>query len=106
MRTIMEVGECIAKKRNEEGLTQEMLAEKIGCEANTLSRWECGTTTMKIDSLQNIACALDVSADYLLGIEGKQDKLSDLVVGLTESQRLIVESTISSLIKALKSQQN
>lgn len=55
MRTVLEIGECIAAERNSRGFTQEMLAEKIGCETNTLSRWECGAITMKIDSLQKIA---------------------------------------------------
>lgn len=103
MRTVLEIGECIAAERNSRGFTQEMLAEKIGCETNTLSRWECGTTTMKIDSLQKIACALDVSTDYLLGISRKENVFPDSLYGLDDAQREIVETTMCSLIQALKS---
>lgn len=108
MRTVLEIGECIAAERNSRGFTQEMLAEKIGCETNTLSRWECGAITMKIDSLQKIACALDVSTDYLLGISRKENVFPDSLYGLDDAQRdcrnndVLVDSSSKSSSELMK----
>lgn len=36
------MGKFIARARNQVGLTQKELAEKIGVSDKTVSKWECG----------------------------------------------------------------
>ena len=64
-------------------LTQEELAVKIGTDVKQVSRWESGKFAPNIETLVVIAQALNVSADYLLGLTDnpsphmKIDNLSD-----------------------------
>jgi len=53
--------------RKEKRLTQEELAEKADISRVMVSRYETGTVIPTVDVLINIADALDVSIDYLLG---------------------------------------
>ena len=51
------------------GLKQEELAERMGhvCVPSMISNYETGTRTPGARNLLDLADALDVSADYLLG---------------------------------------
>ena len=55
------------------GLTQRELAEKVGCTEVSMSRYISGDRTPKGPIIANIASALHVSADYLLGQESAED---------------------------------
>ena len=61
-----ELGNKIALKRKELGLTQIEFAEKLNVTRQTVSRWEAGTVLPDIDKISDIASLLDVSCDYLL----------------------------------------
>ena len=52
----------------ERGLTQRMLATLIGTTEQSVSRWAKGNRTPNADMLYRMCKALDVSADYLLGL--------------------------------------
>lgn len=54
-------------RREEMGLTQEELANKLGCKQQTVAAWETGMNKPNTDALTILADALDCSADYLLG---------------------------------------
>lgn len=54
--------------REELGLSQEELAEKIGITRQSLSLYEKSKRTINIDILLRISKVLKVSADYLLGV--------------------------------------
>lgn len=54
--------------REELGLSQEELAEKIGITRQSLSLYEKSKRTINIDILLRISRVLKVSADYLLGV--------------------------------------
>lgn len=63
------VKERIRKKRKELGLTQRDLADKISVSPQVISNWERGyTPEIGNDDLLNLAKALNVSTDYLLGL--------------------------------------
>lgn len=55
------------------GLNQKQLAEKIGVTPQSISYYCNGARLPDVDILRLLANCLDVSADYLLGIERKND---------------------------------
>ena len=60
------LGEKIAKKRKDLGMTQNDFADKLMVTRQTISRWEAGTVLPDIDKISDIANLLNVSCDYLL----------------------------------------
>ena len=63
------LGERIAEKRKESGLTQAQLAEKINVKREIINYWENGSRDIKAGSIVLLAKVLGVSTDFLLGIE-------------------------------------
>ncbi|MBQ1716041.1 MAG: helix-turn-helix transcriptional regulator [Firmicutes bacterium] len=61
-----DLGNKIARKRKDIGLTQIEFAEKLNVTRQTVSRWEAGTVMPDIDKISDIAEILEVSCDYLL----------------------------------------
>ena len=61
-----ELGNKIARKRKELGLTQIEFAERLSVTRQTVSRWEAGSVMPDIDKIADIAAILGVSCDYLL----------------------------------------
>lgn len=59
------LGKRIREERLKKGLTQEQLAEKVDISLNFMSLIENGKN-MSVQTLVNLANALDVSIDYLL----------------------------------------
>jgi len=60
------IGKNIQKLRNEIGLTQAQLAEKVDFSANHISRIEIGASAMSLESLISLSNALNTTPDYLL----------------------------------------
>ena len=63
------LGIRIKKARKQEGLTQEQLAEVIGVSRSAISKWESGDMEPTINNLAGLARVLNVSTDYLLGLD-------------------------------------
>ena len=61
-----ELGNKIAKKRKDLGMTQIDFADKLSVTRQTVSRWESGAVMPDIDKIGDIASILGVSCDYLL----------------------------------------
>lgn len=61
----MWIGENIKKLRDERKLTQQQLADSLGVTFQTVSKWECNTTTPDIAMLPEIAEFFDVTIDEL-----------------------------------------
>ena len=61
-----ELGNKIAKKRKDLGMTQQEFADRLSVTRQTVSRWEAGTVMPDIDKMQDIANTLNTSCDYLL----------------------------------------
>ena len=68
-----ELGNKIARKRKELGLTQIEFAERLSVTRQTVSRWEAGTVLPDIDKIADIASILGVSCDYLLKDEVEEE---------------------------------
>ena len=69
----MTIGERIKLKREELGLTQRALSEKLYVKRETVNQWESGTRQIKGDDIARLADALDTTCDYILrGVETEQ----------------------------------
>ena len=86
----MNVGDLIKKTRMEKGLTQEMLAEKVGVKKSAVAKWENGRVSeIKRSNLKNLADALGLNPNELLDEhETKQPTIDD---GLTEAQMKLID---------------
>ena len=71
-----EMGNKIAGKRKDLGMTQMEFAEALSVTRQTVSRWEAGTVLPDIEKIGDIASILGVSCDYLLKdeVEAEQGK--------------------------------
>lgn len=61
----MTTGQLIKTARKKAGMTQQDLADKLGIPFQSISQWERDMRNPKIDTLQRIAEALQVSLDEL-----------------------------------------
>lgn len=67
---VKDVGRRIYEARKAAGLTMTELGDRIGVQASTIKRYEDGEfKRVGMDSLVNIANALDVEITYLIGFE-------------------------------------
>lgn len=62
------IGERIRALREQKGLTQGQLAEIIGNDGNTISRWERNKIGVGNKYIAKLADALDTSIPYLMGL--------------------------------------
>lgn len=71
---MVEFGEKLKKVKEEQGLTQQSLAERLYVTRQAVSRWECGARYPDLLTAKKIATILNVSLDELLsGEELKQN---------------------------------
>lgn len=62
------IADRIREARKEAGHTQTSLAELLNINYKNISRWESGEYIPEAESIAELAKALNVSADYLLGL--------------------------------------
>jgi transcriptional regulator with XRE-family HTH domain len=62
------IGDRIKEARKNAQHTQNSLAELINTHPKNISRWEAGEYTPEAETVGILAKALNVSADYLLGL--------------------------------------
>lgn len=58
--------------REDMDLTQQSLANYLGCNQTTYSRYETGETNVPIDILKKLAIYYDVSIDYITGLTNEK----------------------------------
>ena len=64
----------LREKRKREGFTQKQLEERSGVPQNTISRIEIGSVQeISTRTLVALARALNVTTDYLLGLEDSEE---------------------------------
>lgn len=63
------IGSLIRKKRIEKGLTQAQLADIVGTDEYYISKIETGKRKPGRKYLPSIANALEISSDYLFGLD-------------------------------------
>ena len=75
MIVLEQLGARIAQLRRDQGLTQEMLAQRMGVSPQAVSKWERGLACPNPVWLDDLADVLGTSIDSLL--TGKQQKEKD-----------------------------
>lgn len=71
----MTIGERIKERRLQIGIEQQKLAKLVGLKKTTISQIESNRSNPSIESLRNIADALNCSTDYLL--KGETGKIGE-----------------------------
>ncbi len=70
------IGKRLKEVRKTKGLTQADVAELVGVSVSSIKKWELDLIDPNSDKLIALALALNVSTDYLFGV----DTAPDLVV--------------------------
>ena len=71
----VEFGEKVKQVREERGMTQQTLAEKLYVTRQAVSRWECGARHPDLLTAKKIARILDVTLDELLSGEELRENI-------------------------------
>ena len=78
----MQLGEKIRQRRVQLGLSQHELAQRTGIPQSRISELESGTRSqMSLKNLRNMARALQISADDLLGTWEDEEEPVQMGVG-------------------------
>lgn len=88
-----EFGEQLKKAREEKGMTQQTLAEKVYVTRQTVSRWESGSRYPDLLTLRKLSSVLGMSADELLS--------NDYLPKVVEKTPVIEKPIVNNLIIAL-----
>lgn len=70
------VAKSIILARNESGLTQEQLAEKVGVPRTTIANWETGKFSPSNKNVELLSKLFDKPTFYFLAIDDEEGKLS------------------------------
>ena len=101
----MTLGQRIAQKRKELGLSQESLGEELGVSRLSIYNWECDTTLPEIDKLIALSRRFGVSVGWLLGVEETEEKApvsqpAEESGDLSEAQLKMVEEIVGRYLAA------
>ena len=101
------IGDNIANKRRELGMTQMALAERLGIGQDALSRMEMGTISPKIARLRDFAITLECSVMSLFreqhnDINVHLAELGELLLPLKQQQREAVIRAMREIVKVVK----
>lgn len=89
-----ELSKKLVQARKRRHMTQAQLAERLNIAKSTVSTYELGSASPSAEVLCNICTVLDVQADYLLGLDGRQWICLD---GLDEKQMELIERLVAAL---------
>lgn len=98
------IGVRIRALRKQKGLTQDNLAEMAGIDSKSLSRIECGRFNPALDTLENLAHALEVSmreffTDSTESIDELRHNVIDAAIHCNESELKEIINLINKLRK-------
>ena len=98
----MTLSEKLYNLRRKQGLSQEVVAEKLDCSRQAISKWENGTTTPDAKMLKKYGELFGVSIDYLIKEEIQESSSTNSVKKDIQNKKLIsVLGFILSLIGCL-----
>ena len=98
----MEMGKEIRRLRTDRGLTQEALASALHVTAQTVSKWECGTSFPDVQMLPEIAVFFGVTIDRLFAMTPEQEleRLENHIAGsglLSESETRRIKQQLRAI---------
>ena len=101
---LIEIGGRIKAYRKSIGISQERLAEMINVSPHYIYEIERGTKTMSLETFVTLSEALNLSADYILFGNKKDDtvSLSEQLSKMDEEQRTRAESAFKALLPYIK----
>lgn len=89
-------GMRLQELRKQRGMTQKMLAERINKSLSAVSSYETNAQMPPLDVLISIASVLNVSLDYLAGLERKEAIIID---GFSDSQKDLLNMLVQEFSK-------
>ena len=92
---MVDFGERLKKLRQEEGLSQQQLASKLGVTKSVISYYELRERYPSPEVLVKLSYIFHTSTDYLLGIERGTERLD--LSGLDERDVTIIKQLVTSL---------
>jgi transcriptional regulator with XRE-family HTH domain len=101
------VGQRLATLRKQAGLSQLQVGERVGVEAETISRMETGAIVPTLVRLRQLAAVYGCSLEEILGSASGQPgdvakRLAQELATLSEADRLFVAQQTSQLISHIK----
>ena len=97
-------GENMLNVRKQKGMTQQELGKIIGVDKRVISKYENGQTIPSIKVAVQIATALEVSLDYLVGSDKALFIEDPEIVQLLKNYNELaddVKATLKNMLKAL-----
>lgn len=97
----MSIGQRIAQKRKELGLSQEALGEELGVSRQAIYKWESDGAVPEVEKLVQLSRRFGVSVGWLLGVEDEPPEGADSADSeLNEQQLKMVEEIVSRYLAA------
>lgn len=98
----MTIGQRIAQKRKELGLSQEALGEQLGVSRQSIYKWESDSTLPEIEKLIALSRLFAVPVGWLLGVEEKAESSPQPEWNgeLTDAQLKMVEEIVGRYLSA------
>lgn len=96
----MTVGQRIAQKRKELGLSQEGLGEQLGVSRQAIYKWESDASLPEIDKLITLRKIFSVPVGRLLGVEEEPAPSEASPGELTEQQLAMVQEIVDRYLAA------
>lgn len=98
----MTVGQRIAQKRKELGLSQEALGDRLGVSRQSIYKWESDSALPEVEKLIALPKLFGVSVGWLLGVEDAppESAVPEESGELTETQLKMVEEIVSRYLAA------
>lgn len=93
---LTEFAERFERLRQDQGYTQQKIAEKLGVTPQAVSKWENGTSLPDAEMIRSIARLMDCTTDYLLDHQASSSSLCDQesVQRQTEIEHVILKDIL------------
>lgn len=91
IKELNQFGSRVSVCRQNKNMTQEEMAGRIGITAQALSKWERGISLPDITMVADISRLLEVSTDYLLGVETPVVEKKEGTVRFKDNLRLAMK---------------
>lgn len=104
----LRLGKGIAEKRKKIGWKQASVAEKVGVDTETISRFERGVSLPSLITLEKLALVLNsTAADLLAGSSSQPNDQAEIIsawlLNLSEKDRLFVTDLVKQTCLHLRS---